>query len=90
MDAEGVTRRWLWGRKTVGWHSVSQMEKMGRVLFLPGSLFLLDAQGKELLTLAALSPADQQAIVDEAIKRGRLRRDKKPLKKPVLERWVRK
>ena len=90
MDADGVTRRWLWGRKIVGWHTVSQMERTGRVWFLPGSLFLLDDKGKELLALAVLSPADQQSIVDEAIKRGRLRRDKKPLKKHVLERWVRK
>ena len=55
MDADGVTRRWLWGRKVVGWHTVSQMERTGRVWFLPGSLFLLDEKGKELLALAVLS-----------------------------------
>ena len=90
MNADGVTRRWLWGRKMVPWHTVSQMERTGRVWFLPGSLFLLDEKGKELLALAVLSPADQQTVADEAVKRGRLRRDKKPLKKYVLERWVRK
>ena len=91
MDADGVTRRWLWGRKVVGWHTVSQMAMTGRVWFLPGSLFLLDEKGKETAgRRPRCPPADQQVVVDEAVKRGRLRRDKKPLKKHVLERWVRK
>ena len=90
MDADGVTRRWLWGSKTVLWHTVGRVEKTRRVLFLPGSVFLLDENGKELLVVAALPSANQQALVDEAVKRGRLRRDKNKPKPPIQERWVRR
>ena len=84
MDADGLTQRWLWGRRRIGWHEIAAIERTKR------GLFLLDERDKEILAVSALPPADQQAIVEEAVRRGRLRRDKKPVKRPVLERWVRK
>ena len=84
LDADGLTQHWIWGRRRVGWHQIASIERTKR------GLYLLDEKGKEILAVSTLPPPDQQVIVDEAVKRGRLRRAKKPPKKPVLEQWVRK
>ena len=84
MDSDGLMQRWAWGRRRIGWHEVASIERTRR------GLFLLNDKGKEIFAVSALPPADQQTIVDECVKRGRLRRDKKPPKRPVLERWVQK
>ena len=84
MDAEGLTQQWLWGRRQVGWHQIASVERTKK-----GVYFLGDT-GKEILATSTLTPADQQAILDEALKRGRLRKDKQTVKLPVLEKWVRK
>ena len=71
MDADGLTQRWIWGRRQIGWHQIASIERTKR-----GPVSCSDEKGKEILAVSALPPADQQAVVDEAVKRGRLRRDK--------------
>ena len=84
MDADGLTQRWAWGRRHIGWHQVASIERTKR------GLFLLDEKGKEIFAVSALPAPDQQVITETAIRQGRLRRDKKKPKRPVLEKWVQK
>ncbi len=84
MDADGLTQRWVWGRRRIGWNQIASIERTRR------GLFLLDERGKEILAVSTLPRANQQVIVEEAVKHGRLRRDKNKPKLPVQERWVRK
>lgn len=84
MDADGLTQRWAWGRRHIGWHQVASIERTRR------GLFMLDEKGKEIFAVSALPLPNQQVITEAAIREGRLRRDKKKPKPPVLEKWVRK
>lgn len=89
MSEEGLKQKWIWGWRTIVWHEIASIERVHRRFFGDG-LFLLNAQNKEIFAVSALPLADQEMIIVEAVKRARLRTDKKPLKRPVLQRWVRK
>jgi hypothetical protein len=89
MDADGLGQRWLWGRRRIAWHEIASIERVRRGIAGVG-LFLLDEKGKEIFAVSALPFTDQQVIVDAALRYGRLRKDKKPPKRPIMERWMRK
>lgn len=89
MDADGLAQRWLWGKGKVSWHEIAAIERVHRALLGDG-LFLLNDKDREIFAVSSLALPDQELITEEAIKRARLRRDKKPLKRGIKARWVRK
>jgi hypothetical protein len=89
ISEEGLRQRWIWGWRTVGWQEIASIERVRRQFFGDG-LFLLNEKNYEIFAVSALSYPDQMTITEEAIKRARLKKDKKPLKKNVMERWIRK
>ena len=88
-NEDGMKQKWIWGWRNIVWHEVASIERVRRRFFGDG-LFLLNEKNKEIFAVSALPLADQEVITAEAIKRARLRKDKKPPRPPVTERWVRK
>jgi hypothetical protein len=89
LNEDGLTQRWIWGKRRISWNEIASIERIKRGLLGDG-LFLLDEKDKEIFAVSSLNLPDQELITAEAIKYARLRRDKKPLKRGITARWIRK
>jgi hypothetical protein len=84
VDADGILQKWLVTGTRVSWKQIVRLNRTRRAYGLYG------ADNKELILLAFLTPAAQQAIAEQAIHRARLRKCAVAPKPPVLEQWERK
>lgn len=88
VDDTGIVERWLLGKNLTAWDGVGLVDKIRR-----GGIAIKNVSGRNLTLLTLLSPPVQEAIAEEAIRRGKLRKetDDKVMKKlraqAIVEQW---
>lgn len=90
VGEEGITERWLAGKFVTPWDQVGTIDKMQN-----RGIGIKSATGRNLTLITLLAANVQDAIADEAIRRGTLRQvtDDKAKKKlraqGIVEQWTR-